>query len=143
MLRIATNPALTERERIPTVVFSDPQEMNRAVAAEIAALIREKQAAGETCVLGLATGSHPVGGYNKLGRMHKEEGLSFRNVVTFNLDEYFPMQPMEVQSYHRFMNEHLFDHIDIPPQNVHIPDGTLAPEQVQDYCQRYEEQIVA
>jgi glucosamine-6-phosphate deaminase len=143
MLRAATNPALTERERIPTRVFSEPQEMNRAVAAEIAALIRQKQAAGEQCVLGLATGSSPVGVYNELVRMHKDDGLSFQNVVTFNLDEYFPMQPMELQSYHRFMHEHLFDHIDIPRENVHIPDGTLAPEQVQDYCQRYEEQIVA
>jgi glucosamine-6-phosphate deaminase len=143
MLRVATNPALIERERIPTRVFSEPREMNLAVAAEIAALIRQKQSAGEQCVLGLATGSSPVGVYNELVRLHKDEGLSFRNVITFNLDEYFPMQPMELQSYHRFMHEHLFDHIDIPRENVHIPDGTLAPGQVQEYCQRYEEQIVA
>ena len=92
-------------------------------------------------MLGLATGSTPVGVYDELIRLHKEEGLSFPNVVTFNLDEYYPMQPDELQSYHRFMHEHLFDHIDIPPENVHIPDGTLPLEQVHEYCQRYEQQI--
>ena len=93
------------------------------------------------CVLGLATGSTPVSVYNELVRLHREEGLSFRNVITFNLDEYFPMQPNELQSYVRFMNEHLFDHIDIERGNIHIPDGTLAEEDVPEFCQRYEEQI--
>jgi glucosamine-6-phosphate deaminase len=74
--------------------------------------------------------------------MHQQEGLSFRNVVTFNLDEYFPMQPAELQSYVRFMNEHLFDHVDISRENVHIPDGTIAESQVKEYCRRYEELIV-
>jgi glucosamine-6-phosphate deaminase len=75
-------------------------------------------------------------------RLHKQEGLSFRNVITFNLDEYFPMQPRDLQSYHRFMHEHLFDRIDIDPKNVHIPDGTIAPETVGEYCQQYEKAIV-
>ena len=75
--------------------------------------------------------------------MHREEGLSFQHVVTFNLDEYFPMSPDELQSYVRFMREHLFDHVDIDPENVHIPDGTIAEEQVDDYCRQYEAAIRA
>ncbi len=94
-------------------------------------------------VLGLATGSTPTGTYNELVRLHREEGLSFRNVITFNLDEYFPIKPNELQSYHRFMHEYLFDHIDIPPENVHIPDGTIPLDQVIEYCDRYEKAIVA
>src|SRR5688572_27199086 len=133
--------SLTARERIPTRVFPQPHEVNVAVAGEIAALIKSKAAAGQRCVLGLATGSTPVGVYNELVRLHKEERLSFKNVVTFNLDEYYPMQPLELQSYHRFMHEHLFDRIDIPRENVHIPDGTLAIEQVNTYCQQYEQEI--
>ncbi|MEX2138144.1 MAG: glucosamine-6-phosphate deaminase [Pirellulales bacterium] len=132
---------LTARERIPTRVFPEPREVNAAVADEIALLIRQKAAAGQRCVLGLATGSTPVGVYNELVRLHQDEGLSFANVVTFNLDEYFPMQPLELQSYHRFMHEHLFDRVDIPRENIHIPDGTLPIEQVHRYCQRYEQQI--
>ncbi len=79
--------------------------------------------------------------YDELVRLHQEEGLSFKNVVTFNLDEYFPMQPHELQSYVRFMNEHLFDHIDIPKENVHIPDGTLPIDEVPHYCEAYEKAI--
>jgi glucosamine-6-phosphate deaminase len=133
--------SLNARERIPTRVFPEPREVNSAVAGEIAALIRQKASAGRQCVLGLATGSTPVGVYNELVRLHQEEGLSFANVVTFNLDEYYPMQPLALQSYHRFMFEHLFDRVDIPRENVHIPDGTLPIEQVYDYCKRYEQQI--
>ncbi len=91
---------------------------------------------------GLATGSSPTGVYNELVRMHKQEGLSFKNVHTFNLDEYYPMQPDSLQSYVRFMKEYLFDHIDIPPQNIHIPDGTLPAEKVFDACMAYEKKIV-
>ena len=128
-------------EKIPVRVFRHAGEASKAVAAEIADLIRARSAEGRMCVLGLATGSTPVGVYAELVRLHREEGLSFRQVVTFNLDEYFPMRQDELQSYVRFMREHLFDHIDIDPQNVHIPDGTLAEEQVDDYCRRYEEAI--
>ena len=92
-------------------------------------------------MLGLATGSTPVGVYDELVRMHREDGLSFANVITFNLDEYYPMQPHELQSYVRFMREHLFDHVDIQPGNWHVPDGTIAVEQVADHCRWYEEQI--
>ena len=76
-------------------------------------------------MLGLATGSTPLSLYAELVRMHREEGLSFANVVTFNLDEYYPIQPADPRSYRHFMQAHLFDHIDIPPANTHVPDGTV------------------
>src|SRR5918994_1263038 len=113
--------SLNARERIPTRVFPEPKQVNAAVAGEIAALIRQKAAAGKRCVLGLATGSTPVGVYNELVRLHREEGLSLANVITFNLDEYYPMQPHELQSYVRFMREHLFDVVDIPANQWHVP----------------------
>ncbi len=134
-------PACTDAERIPTFVHARVHDVNVVVAREIADLIRARAAAGRRCVLGLATGSTPTGIYAELVRLHREEGLSFRNVVTFNLDEYFPMKPEELQSYHRFMGEHLFDHVDIDRSNVHIPDGTLDPGAVRAFCEGYERAI--
>ncbi|MCA9186024.1 MAG: glucosamine-6-phosphate deaminase [Pirellulaceae bacterium] len=125
-------------ERIPCQVFPHAREVAAAIASDIANLIRQRAAEGRNCVLGLATGSTPVGIYDELVRLHREEGLSFDNVVTFNLDEYFPMQPHELQSYVRFMNEHLFDLVDIRRENVHIPDGTIEDSTVNDFCRRYE-----
>jgi glucosamine-6-phosphate deaminase len=130
-------------EKIPCQIFADAAEAARAVAHHIAALIRRRAEAGKTCVLGLATGSTPVGVYDELVRLHREEGLSFANVITFNLDEYYPMQPHELQSYVRFMNEHLFDLVDIRRSNVYIPDGTLAVEEVPTFCREYEAKILA
>jgi glucosamine-6-phosphate deaminase len=129
------------RERIPVAVFHRPAAASAAVAAEIAALVRAKAARGERCVLGLATGSTPVSVYNELIRLHREEGLSFANVVTFNLDEYWPMQPHELQSYHRFMREHLFDHVDVDPANVNLPCGTVPANAVHAHCEEYERRI--
>jgi glucosamine-6-phosphate deaminase len=128
-------------ERVPCHVFQHAKDASRYVANQIGDLIRERAAQGRACVLGLATGSTPTSVYDELIRLHREEGLSFAHVVTFNLDEYYPMQPNELQSYVRFMNEHLFDHVDIDRANVHIPDGTLAEEEVLDHCLAYEEQI--
>ncbi len=128
-------------EKIATHILHDAGEASRAIAGQIARIIRDRQASGARCVLGLATGSTPVGVYDELVRLHREENLSFANVVTFNLDEYFPMQPNELQSYHRFMQEYLFDRVDIDPANVHIPDGTLSAEQVPAYCKAYERAI--
>jgi glucosamine-6-phosphate deaminase len=128
-------------ERVPTIVFADAAQVDRAVAGEIAALIRAKAQAGQRCVLGLATGSTPTGVYEELVRLHRDEGLSFANVITFNLDEYYPMQPQDLQSYRRFMHEHLFDRIDIPRQQINIPDGTIALDQVNQYCLEYERAI--
>ena len=127
--------------KIPFRMYEDSKQVSQAVAAEIAALIKERAAAGKTCVLGLATGSTPVNVYSELVRLHRDEGLSLANVITFNLDEYFPMQPDCLQSYVRFMRDHLFDHVDIAEENIHIPDGTIAVEQVADWCRQYEAKI--
>jgi glucosamine-6-phosphate deaminase len=132
----------TRLEKIPVQVYPHATDASRAVALNIATRIRQAAAQGEQCVLGLATGSTPVGIYNELVRMHQEEGLSLANVVTFNLDEYFPMEPLELQSYNRFMREHLFDLVDISKENCHVPDGTVPFEKVGEYCRWYEEQIV-
>jgi len=140
--RPTTDP-LAQRERIPVRVYPHSTQANKAVAGQIADLIRQRAAEGRNLVLGLATGSTPVGVYNELVRLHREERLSLKNVITFNLDEYYPMQPNELQSYVRFMREHLFDLVDIPAGNWHVPDGTLPIEQVADYCQWYEDQIKA
>ncbi len=128
-------------EKIPTEIYKDSGEACRSVAQEIASLIRIKQTKGEIAVLGLATGSTPTRLYSELVRMHKEEGLSFKNVVSFNLDEYFPMNPDALQSYVRFMNEYLFDHIDIEKQNIHIPNGTIDAKDVNHFCFDYERQM--
>ena len=128
-------------ERIPTRIFDDSEKASKAVAQEIAALIRQKNKEGKPTILGLATGSSPKKVYQELIRMHKEEGLSFKNVITFNLDEYHPMEPDSIQSYVRFMREQLFDHIDIPVTNYHIPDGTLTIEKIPEFCRDYEAKI--
>ena len=128
-------------ERIPSQIYESAEVASKAVAEEIAELIKAKQKKGESAVLGLATGSTPVKIYAELVRLHKEEGLSFLNVTTFNLDEYFPMQPDSLQSYVRFMNEHLFNHVDIPSENIHIPDGTLESAEVRQFCKVYEAKI--
>jgi len=130
-------------EKVPVHVYQDSKQASRLVAGKIADVIREKQSRGENMVLGLATGSSPVSCYDELIRLHKEEGLSFKNVITFNLDEYYPMEPNMLQSYVRFMKENLFDHIDIPPENINIPDGSLPEAEVADYCRKYEEKIDA
>jgi glucosamine-6-phosphate deaminase len=135
------SPVISAAEKIPVTVYSSAQAASIAVANEIAQLIRDKTARGEMAVLGLATGSTPTGVYDELIRLHEQEKLSFKNVVTFNLDEYYPMKPDELQSYNRFMREHLFDHIDIEAKNAHIPDGTVAREKVNEYCQQYERMI--
>jgi glucosamine-6-phosphate deaminase len=129
-------------ERIPVVIFEQPRLAAARVAQEIAQLVRHREADGLKVVLGLATGSTPIFVYQELVRLHREEGLSFRNVVTFNLDEYYPITPDEARSYHRFMREHLFDHIDIPAVQIHIPDGTIARGDAVAYCEKYEKQIV-
>ncbi|HVT39561.1 MAG TPA: glucosamine-6-phosphate deaminase, partial [Gemmatimonadaceae bacterium] len=128
-------------ERIRTIVFDSHAEIARAVAARIATLIRERAAAGQNTVLGLATGSTPIGVYRELIRMHAEEGLSFRNVVTFNLDEYWPMPPGSVHSYHRFMWENFFSHVDVVPANVHLLNGEAKREHVEEECVAYEAAI--
>jgi glucosamine-6-phosphate deaminase len=130
-------------ERVPTIIYPDSEQASVAVAHDIARLIRERAGQGRVAVLGLATGSTPTRLYEELVRLHREDGLSFQNVLSFNLDEYYPMPPDSLQSYVRFMHEYLFDHVDIRPENVHIPDGTVPEAEVADFCRRYEEQIRA
>ena len=137
-LHVRTDPAL---ERIHTVVVPDHDDIAKLVAERIATLIAEKNAAGQTAVLGLATGSTPIGVYRELIRRHREDGLSFANVVTFNLDEYYPMVPDNMHSYHRFMWENLFSHIDVRPENVHLPRGDVPRDGVEAMCAEYEAAI--
>ena len=131
----------TRYEKLPVSVYGNQQEASIAVAGRIAKLIRDKQANGQQAVLGLATGVTPIRVYAELVRLHKEEGLSFKSVITFNLDEYYPMKPDAAQSYVTFMYENLFSHVDIDKANVHIPDGTLDKEEVAAFCLNYERQI--
>jgi glucosamine-6-phosphate deaminase len=131
----------TRYEKIHNVIFSNSNEASVRVAEEIASLIKEKQEKNKPCVLGLATGSSPIRVYEELVRMHNEEGLSFANVVTFNLDEYLPMDQENMQSYFYFMHEHLFNHIDILPENIHIPDGKIDYKSAVAYCLSYESKI--
>ncbi|MGE3109244.1 MAG: glucosamine-6-phosphate deaminase [Phycisphaerales bacterium] len=128
-------------EKIPLHVCASSRDVARVVASEIAGLIRERAAAGRNAVLGLATGATPTALYDELVRLHRQEGLSFRNVVTFNLDEYWPMPAESIQSYRRFMREHLFDLIDIDPKSTHVPDGTIAREDVPSFGASYERAI--
>ena len=132
---------MAHTERVPVVVSEDYSEIAKLVANRIAQLIRDKQARGERAVLGLATGSTPIGIYRELIRMHREEALDFSDVVTFNLDEYFPMRPDSIHSYHRFMWENLFDHINIDKKNVHIPRGDIPRADVEAHARDYEAAI--
>ena len=129
--------------RVPAVALPTAADAARFVAAEIATLIRARNADGRPTVLGLATGSTPVSLYRELIRLHRIDGLDFSRVVTFNLDEYFPMTRADGQSYHRFMREMLFDHVNIPAENIHIPDGELPADQVDEFCADYERKIKA
>ena len=120
-----------------------PGELGIRVARRIADLIRSNDAAGRNTVLGLATGSTPIGVYRELIRMHRAGELSFRRVETFNLDEYWPIPADSIHAYHRFMNENLFDHVDIDRANIHIPDGRVPREEVTAACSAYEAAIAA
>jgi len=132
-----------QRERLKCVVHPSADIASALAAAELATLIRRNNAAGRPTVLGLATGSTPVRLYRQLIRLHREEKLSFKNVVTFNLDEYHGLPRTHPESYWRFMHEQLFNHLDIPPANIHIPDGTVPRAEVFAWCRAYEEQIRA
>ena len=127
-------------EKIQNKVFKSANEGASYVALQIKKLIEEKAKLGEKAVLGLATGASPISLYHELVKMH-QNGLSFSNVVTFNLDEYYPMDPEAIQSYHRFMDEHLFSKIDIAKENINIPSGTLEMEEIQEFCNNYEKKI--
>ncbi len=135
---VVPSPHATGLERIRTVVVDEHEDLARLVATRIATVIRERNATGKTAVLGLATGSTPIGVYRELIRMHRDDGLSFANVVTFNLDEYYPMAPDTIHSYHRFMWENLFSQVNIRPEAVHIPRGDVPRAQLDAACAEYE-----
>ena len=132
---------MSGHERIPVVVEADDEAIAVALARRIAGLIRERAAAGRPAVLGLATGSTPIRIYRELVELHRREALDFSRVVTFNLDEYYPMSPDSLHSYHRYMWEHLFAHVDIRRENVHIPRGDIPREQLEAHCRDYEAAI--
>lgn len=131
----------TRFEKIPVSIFPDENQASISVARRIANLINSNNLIAKTTVLGLATGSTPIKVYKELIRLHKDEGLSFKNVITFNLDEYYPMKSDSAQSYVTFMNENLFNHIDIDKINIHIPDGTLGENEIVNFCLSYEKKI--
>ena len=128
-------------EKIPVKIFPTPDDGSAFVAQQVANVIRDKQKKKEKCVLGLATGSSPKSLYAELVRMHQKEKLSFKNVITFNLDEYYPIDNDALQSYNRFMRANLFDHIDINPKNIHIPNGEIKKEDIKEHCRLYEKMI--
>src|SRR3954453_963787 len=107
--------------KIPPLVFPTSAQASRHVALMIESLIRQNNSANRPTVLGLATGSTPVGLYRELIRLHRETGLDFARVVTFNLDEYYPMPGDDPHSYRLWMHETLFQHINLKPENIHIP----------------------
>ena len=128
-------------EKIPVVIFKNQTEGSNALAKQIADLIKEKQAQKLPCVLGMATGATPIVLYKELVRMHKEEGLSFKNVITINLDEYYPIPRTAYQSYWSFMHRHLFDHVDIDPKNIYLPSSEWTKEELKEKCLAYEQII--
>lgn len=127
--------------RTPTILFPSAAAASKYVAREIDKLVRARNTVGKATVLGLATGSTPVGLYRELIRLHTEEGLDLSRVVTFNLDEYYPMPKESPHSYFRWMHETFFNHVNIPWSNIHIPDGTLDVEEVDNFCAEYEKKI--
>jgi glucosamine-6-phosphate deaminase len=132
-----------QKEHIQTEIFPDADEACRHVAAEIAALVRSRLPTGRPLVLGLATGSTPVRLYRELIRLHRQEGLSFQHVITFNLDEYHGLSATHPESYRRFMQEQFFAHVDILPENIHLPNGLSPRAEVFAACQQYEDAIAA
>lgn len=132
---------LYRHTKIPTLVFDSPTDVDRHVARVVESVIRERNSSGQPAVLGLPTGSTPIGVYRELIRIHEDEGFDFSNVVTFNLDEYWPMDPDSIHSYNRWMRETFFDHVNIPAENIHIPRGNLARGEIDDFCDEYEQLI--
>lgn len=131
----------TRFEKLHTVTFDNSNEASLLIAREICDLIKSKQEKKKNCVVGFATGSSPTKVYQEIIRIHKEESLSFYNVIAFNLDEYYPIEKDDNNSYHHFMNENLFDHIDIPKENINIPSGEISEKEINNFCSSYEKKI--
>ena len=133
--------ALHSQHQNPDFGISDQFAGFAARGLTIESLIRQNNSAGRPTVLGLPTGSTPLGIYRELIRLHKENKLDFSQVITFNLDEYYPMGPTDPQCYRRWMTETFFEHVNLQPQNIHIPDGTIREEEAADFCGQYEQLI--
>jgi glucosamine-6-phosphate deaminase len=131
----------TRYEKLHNIIVKSSTEGSKLIANSIALLIKEKQAQNKMCVLGLATGSSPLSVYRELVRLHKEENLNFENVISFNLDEYYPLAKEDVQSYHYFMHSNLFDHVNIKPENINIPSGEVSTKKLRISCISYEKKI--
>ncbi|MGH7548044.1 MAG: glucosamine-6-phosphate deaminase [Gemmatimonadales bacterium] len=127
-----------DRERLHTVVVRDHDVLERLVADRLVEAIAREVARKGHCVLGLATGSTPLGIYRELIRRHQAGEVDFSRVIAFNLDEYYPMPPNRPHSYRRYMWENLFAHVNISPHNVHIPDGGTPREQLSEHCAAFE-----
>ena len=132
---------LTRLEKIPADIYESAEEGANHIACEIAQLIRDKQKAGRFCVLALPGGNSPRNVYSALIRMHKEEGLSFRNVIIFNLYEYYPLTADAINSNLNALKEMFLDHVDIDKQNIFSPDGTIPRDTIFEYCRLYEQRI--
>ncbi|MGI8603134.1 MAG: glucosamine-6-phosphate deaminase [Verrucomicrobiales bacterium] len=142
-MRVASSSTAEQFEKVKTFIFPSATQAAATLAQDVRQLIEQRHKEGRNAVLGLATGSTPVPLYRELIRLHREDGLSFKNVITFNLDEYHGLPPNHRESYHRFMREQLFDHIDVPEKNIHIPDGTAPLDRAIDHCREYEAAIDA
>jgi glucosamine-6-phosphate deaminase len=138
---ILQTSSMSTMSTVQKKVYDTKIEASVYVANQVAALINKNNSLGKATVLGLATGSSPIEMYKELIRLHKEEGLSFKSVITFNLDEYMPMDHSSEKSYHYFMDHNLFNHIDIDKSNVNVPSGDLNESEVSAYCDNYEAQI--
>lgn len=138
------SPGINEEnryEKLHTVTFDNSQEASILIAREICDLVKSKQEKNKNCIIGFATGSSPTKVYQEIIRIHNDEFLSFNNVITFNLDEYFPIEKDDNNSYHNFMKENLFDHIDIPKENINIPSGDISEKDITKFCSNYEKKI--
>ncbi len=129
-------------EKVPVSIFADAEIASDLVARQVASLIRDKARKGERCVLGLMAGSTGVGVYEHLVRIHRTENLSFRNVIVFNLDEYYFLNKQELQSHYRYLHEYLFHEVDILPDNIHLIPGDLKKEDITAFCMEYEKKII-
>jgi len=143
MLAPATTPSTCSGTKLPCYVFETADDLARHVALQVASVIRDRNALGRNAVIGLPTGSTPVGVYRELIRLHQEGELDCSRVTTFNLDEYYGLAPDQMQSYHRWMREHFFDHVNVPEDQINIPDGMVSTDKVDDYCRQYDERIRA
>ncbi|MDR1631646.1 MAG: glucosamine-6-phosphate deaminase [Dysgonamonadaceae bacterium] len=130
-------------EKVPVSIFTDADIASELVAKQVATLIRGKAEKNEPCVLGLITGSTAIGVYEQLTNLHKKEGLSFKNVIVFNIDEYYPIAKEELQSREKYLHEYLLDEIDILPENIHLIQGDLEKKNISDFCLEYENKIKA